>query len=155
MIDRAGRSPVVTVTVLSGTRPPFEVAATPEGEALWVPADVVPAVTGFTLKPEGLCRDDRCVLVPEGLALRREGAPTTLGRQDQGDLTAVARVLGQAVVRDVAHAVWCFGDAGADRQAATHSLQAPDFTLPDLEGRPHALRDYRGKKVFLVSWASW
>jgi peroxiredoxin len=35
------------------------------------------------------------------------------------------------------------------------SLEAPDFTLPDLEGRPHALRDYRGKKVFLVSWASW
>lgn len=29
------------------------------------------------------------------------------------------------------------------------------FTLPDLEGRPHALVDYRGKKVFLVFWASW
>jgi peroxiredoxin len=29
------------------------------------------------------------------------------------------------------------------------------FTLPDLEGRPHALADYRGKKVFLVFWASW
>jgi peroxiredoxin len=35
------------------------------------------------------------------------------------------------------------------------SLRAPDFTLPDLEGRPHALFDYRGKKVFLVFWASW
>jgi peroxiredoxin len=32
---------------------------------------------------------------------------------------------------------------------------APDFTLPDLEGRLHSLRDYRGRKVFLCSWASW
>jgi peroxiredoxin len=35
------------------------------------------------------------------------------------------------------------------------SLQAPDFTLPDLEGKWHALSEYRGRKVLLVSWASW
>ena len=33
--------------------------------------------------------------------------------------------------------------------------EAPDFTLPDLEGRQHSLSDYRGRKVFLASWASW
>jgi peroxiredoxin len=32
---------------------------------------------------------------------------------------------------------------------------APDFTLPDLDGRMHSLSDYRGKKVFLLAWASW
>jgi peroxiredoxin len=35
------------------------------------------------------------------------------------------------------------------------SLQAPDFKLPDINGKPHSLSDFRGKKVFLVTWASW
>ena len=33
--------------------------------------------------------------------------------------------------------------------------QAPDFTLPDLEGRPVRLREFRGKLVFLNFWATW
>ena len=35
------------------------------------------------------------------------------------------------------------------------SLEAPDFTLPDLDGRPHTLAEHRGQKVFLVAYASW
>jgi peroxiredoxin len=41
------------------------------------------------------------------------------------------------------------------RRAAMASLQAPDFGLPDLDGRRHRLSDYRGKKVLLAAWASW
>ena len=33
--------------------------------------------------------------------------------------------------------------------------KAPDFTLPDLDGRPHTLSGHRGKKILLVAWASW
>ena len=33
--------------------------------------------------------------------------------------------------------------------------RAPDFTLPDLDGSPHSLSSYRGRKVFLATWASW
>jgi peroxiredoxin len=33
--------------------------------------------------------------------------------------------------------------------------EAPDFTLPDLEGRPVRLRELRGKLVFLNFWATW
>lgn len=31
----------------------------------------------------------------------------------------------------------------------------PALTLPDLEGRAHALRDYRGRRLLLNFWASW
>jgi hypothetical protein len=143
------------ITLLYGTRPPATVAASPEVEALWLDADALPAATGWTLKPEGLCQDDRCVRVPPGMPLVRREYPTPAGRRDQVNLTAFASVLGQPVVRDDAHAVWSFGDAAPARRAALDSLEAPDFTLPDLDGRPHSLSDYRGKKVFLVSWASW
>ena len=33
--------------------------------------------------------------------------------------------------------------------------EAPDFTLPDAAGRLHRLSEHRGKKVLLVTWASW
>jgi peroxiredoxin len=33
---------------------------------------------------------------------------------------------------------------------------APDFTLPDLDGKPVRLSDFRGKKaIFLNFWATW
>ena len=41
------------------------------------------------------------------------------------------------------------------RAAALASLEAPDFSLPDLEGRRHSLSEHRGKKVLLVAYASW
>ena len=41
------------------------------------------------------------------------------------------------------------------RTAALESLEAPDFTLPDLAGEPHALSDYGSRKVLRVTWASW
>jgi hypothetical protein len=47
------------------------------------------------------------------------------------------------------------GVSAADRARALSSLEAPDFTLPDLEGRPHSLSDYRGTKILLVAYASW
>ncbi len=32
---------------------------------------------------------------------------------------------------------------------------APDFALPDREGRTVRLSDFRGKRVLLLTWASW
>ena len=33
--------------------------------------------------------------------------------------------------------------------------EAPDFTLNDIAGKPVSIRDFRGRKVVLVFWASW
>jgi hypothetical protein len=59
------------------------------------------------------------------------------------------------VVADTGHRAWCIGESSEARKRTLQSLNAPDFTLPDLDGRMHSLSQYRGKKVFLVSWASW
>lgn len=32
---------------------------------------------------------------------------------------------------------------------------APEFTLPDLNGRQHTLAELRGKVVMLYFWATW
>jgi hypothetical protein len=71
------------------------------------------------------------------------------------NLAALARQRNQPTVHDDAYAVWCFGEAVNARDNAWQSLQAPDFTLPDLDGQWHALAEYRGRKILLVSWASW
>ena len=39
--------------------------------------------------------------------------------------------------------------------AVLEELEAPDFTLPDIDGTPRSLSELRGKKVFLATWASW
>jgi hypothetical protein len=71
------------------------------------------------------------------------------------DLAAVWRHGGQPVVHDAAGQTWVLGTGAAQRQATLETLQAPDFTLSDLDGVPHSLADYRGRKVFLATWASW
>lgn len=137
-------------TILYTDRPPRLVDATPDGESLWLrPAELV-AATGWELRPEGLCRGDVCVPVPPGDRDRlvSESPPRV-------NLAGLARLLGQPVVHDDALRVWAFGESARARREALASLQAPDFTLPDLDGCRHALSDYRGRKVFLVSWASW
>jgi len=35
------------------------------------------------------------------------------------------------------------------------SLEAPDFELPDLDGKRRRLTEFRGKKVLLHAFASW
>ena len=47
------------------------------------------------------------------------------------------------------------GVAAPVRAARLASLEAPDFTLPDLDGRVHSLSEHRGRKVLLVAYASW
>jgi hypothetical protein len=116
--------------------------------ALWCPAREADAATGWVAKPEGLCRGEVCVPLPAG----REREITDGGRIN---LASLWRHLGQPAVHSERGDVWVLGQSAQDRKAALSSLEAPDFTLPDAFGRMHRLSDYRGKKLFLVTWASW
>jgi hypothetical protein len=118
------------------------------GDELWVPVEALDAATGWTLKPEGFCRGDQCIPIPPG----REAEFVRGGDVSIG---AFADYLGRPIIHDAAHDAWSIGESAGRRMADRDSLQAPDFTLPDLEGREHSLHDHLGRKIFLVSWASW
>jgi hypothetical protein len=119
------------------------------GEDLWVAGPELSRTLGWELKPDGLCRGALCVPVPparRAAVVREDGAV---------NVAALARLRGQAVAHDEARTAWVFGASPDVRGATARSLVAPDFTLPDLDGRLHSLSDARGKKVVLASWASW
>ena len=115
---------------------------------LWLSAKDLTRVSGFERKPEGFCKGELCYPVPSAHKDEFE-------RADRYNLAALTGLIGQPMVVDEAHQVWCFGEAAENRTRALTSLEAPDFTLPDLDGRMHSLSEQRGKKVLLVSWASW
>ncbi|MSQ21422.1 MAG: redoxin domain-containing protein [Betaproteobacteria bacterium] len=111
---------------------------------LWLTAVDAERATGWQLKPEGMCRDDRCVPLPK-----------TALRDNQVDLAAFWQSLGAPVVHDDAKNIWVLGASAEERNKTLAGSIVPDFTLPDLAGQPHTLSALRGKKVFLTTWASW
>ena len=132
-------------TLLDEARP-ATVPATIDGDRVRLTPAALRMATGWELKPEGLCRAERCIRVRQ-----RAGLVSDAGI----DLAACADLLGRPLALDLAARTACLGAAAADRGAQLQSLVAPDFTLPDLEGRPHRLSAYRGRKVLLVAYASW
>lgn len=115
---------------------------------LWLSRDDLKRVSGWEYKPEGFCKSEVCIPVPPART-------SELIDKDRFNLAALANLLGLPVVTDNEFNVWCFGESAAQRKRILTSLDAPNFTLPDLDGKLHSLSDYRGRKVFLVSWASW
>ena len=136
------------ITVLTESGEHTMPGAESRGDALWVPATEARATTGWEAKPEGLCQGDVCVPLPAGR--ERE-----LLDGSRINLAALWRHLGRPALHSARGDVWVLGESAQQRAAALASLEAPDFTLPDVTGSMHRLSDYRGKKVLLVTWASW
>jgi hypothetical protein len=135
------------ITVLSD-RGRADVDGRSETDQLWLSGADLEASVGWVLKPEGLCQDDVCVPVPPSRS-------SDMLHDGDVNLAAFWRHLGKPAVHSDDGRHWYFGEGAADRRSQLTSLEAPDFTLPDLEGRLHSLSDHRGKKVFLATWASW
>ena len=123
-----------------------EVAASVEGERVALSPSALADSTGWKLEPQGLCREGVCV--PIGRQVDRVN--------ERGvDLATLAGLIERPLVLDASEGVAALAASAGNRGAQLASLEAPDFTLPDLDGKLHALSEQRGKKVLLAAWASW
>ncbi len=102
-----------------------------------VDTEAFAAGTGWEIKPQGACKGEVCVPLPDGYSL-----------------IGAAERLGMAVVHEPAHNVWALGPESIGSRALVTAV-APDLVLPDLDGRPFQLSSLRGKKVVLVAWAPY
>jgi hypothetical protein len=101
------------------------------------------AGTGWTPKPEGLCRGEICVPAPS--ALRSDGTV---------HIAAAAERLGMPIVHDTEHKVWAIGPGSSSgHQLSTTVAADPD--LIDKDGNPFRLSSLHGRKVVLVAWSSY
>ena len=96
--------------------------------------EAVAAALGWTLKPEGLCRDDTCVPL--------------LGRP-------VVDALGLLLVHDQTAEVAAVAPSAETHHRETAGGKAPSLTLEDVDGNPVSFDDFSGHKRVLVTWASW
>jgi hypothetical protein len=112
---------------------------------LHVAPDDLAARTGWTLKPEGVCKGEVCVPLP----------PEARAADGRLDATVVASRLGMPLVADEAHGLWALGPETAVTGRALTTAVAPELVLPAADGTPFDLASLRGQKVLLAAWASW
>ena len=123
-----------------------EVDARREGGRVLLSPEALREALGWELHEGTLCNDAMCVPLPAGSSLASAGPL---------DLAEVAGILERPLALDADENAAYLGASARERADTLASLIAPDFTLPDLAGRPHTLAEHRGKKVLLVVWASW
>jgi len=100
-------------------------------------AEEFAAGTGWDIKPEGACKGEVCVPLPDGFSVQH-----------------AAERLRMAVVHDEQAGLWSVGpESLGDRALAT--AVAPELVLDDLDGNEFRLSSLRGQKVVIVSWAPY
>jgi peroxiredoxin len=122
-------------------------SATVDGERVLLDPATFAAASGWTLKPEGLCRGEVCV-------------PTSMWPEltdDAGhiDLAVFARLTDQVVAVDLEQAVAALGPSARRRASEMATLQAPDFAVDTIDGETVRLADFAGRKKLLVAFSSW
>jgi hypothetical protein len=109
--------------------------------SLHPPKSEFEAGTGWTLKPEGACQGAVCI-------------PLSRPAGDTIDVAQVAHDMGMPLVAAEEHRLWALGPAVVGSRALA-TADAPDISLPDLEGKMFDLSSLRGRKVLLYAWAPY
>lgn len=100
--------------------------------------------TGWSVKPEGACKGEVCVPLPDGPA-----PAATI------DVRPLADRLGMPIVEDSEHGLWALGPESVGGRALTTATM-PEVVLPDLRtGDAFDIASLRGQKVLLLAWATW
>lgn len=99
------------------------------------------AGTGWSLKPEGACQGHVCIPLSQPVG-------------DVVDVVRVAQDMGMPLVAAEEHGLWALGPAAVGSRALA-SAEAPDLSLPDLDGAMFSLSSLRGQKVLLYAWAPY
>ena len=100
------------------------------------------ARTGWQLKPEGACKGEICI----PLSSPADG--------DTIDLASIAEQLNLPLVNDAGHGLWALGPESIGARVLA-TVEAPNLTLPTLDGETFELNSLRGKKVVLVAWSPY
>ena len=113
--------------------------ATAVFESLSIDPATFEHLTGWLMRPEGLCRGERCIPLAAG--------------NGRVDVRVFAERTSSALVHDAENGLWALGPESGGR--ALTSASVPELELPLVDGTPFRLSSLRGAKVLLVAWASW
>ena len=138
--------PFESFTLLDDGRA-IDVLAEVDGDRIGLDPDSLRSALGWELKAEGLCRESVCIPVRDRTALTAGGAGLRLA--------GLAELLSRPLAFDGAERAAALGTSAADRGSRLMSLEAADFSLPDLDGEVHSLSRHRGEKILLYMHASW
>ncbi|MFT4796711.1 MAG: hypothetical protein ACJAYE_000889 [Candidatus Azotimanducaceae bacterium] len=99
------------------------------------------AGTGWQLKPEGACKGDICIPIPNA-----EG--------DTVDVRAAAKAMNLPLAEEPEAQLWAMGPESIGGRALM-TAKAPELSLPDVDGKMFNLSSLKGKKVLVYAWAPY
>jgi peroxiredoxin len=111
-----------------------------------VDANDLAKATGWSAKPQGWCRGDVCIPLPDN-------GPASSSADI--DLHQWAAALGYRMAVDDAYAIVALMPSARSSPAAVAGEPAPDLAAADIHGVTRSLADYAGRKRVVVAWASW
>lgn len=135
-------APTVPISILYADRVTTLANSRVQKGDLWIESKDLPRINQFEVKPQGACREDICI--PLGKDLKNKG---------WFNLSGFARKLKQSVVNE--GSIWSLSEMPVLRTGFVESRVAPDFAVKDRKGATVQLKDFRGRKVLLLTWASW
>ncbi len=97
--------------------------------------------TGWQLKPEGACKGEVCIPL----------------KTSPGDIINIEELAGDMnlpLASEPEQHIWALGPESIGGRALT-TAEAPNLTLPDLDGKRFELSSLRGKKVVVYAWAPY
>ena len=98
--------------------------------------------SGWEMKPEGACKGDVCIPLPDEL------------KGDSVNARALAEAMGLPVAEDTDFGLLAIGPETVGSRALT-SARAPALELPDVNGNLFKLSSLRGQKIIVYAWAPY